>query len=224
VLLSIITKRHASQQDLGDEDAELDETLLQESSEYDWLVIDTALDVLVGLSAALGQNFGELWKMFEKPVLKYVSSQEAVERSTAVGTLAECVGNMESACTPYTNSLMKVILHRIGDEDPEVKANAVYAAGLLCEMSGDEKQILSNYNTILTKLEPLLDAGQAPRVLDNAAGCVCRMISKHPAYVPLEMVLPALVKILPTTEDFEENKPIMQCIVSLCRLLSFGKV
>lgn len=224
MLLSIITKRHACQQDLGDEDAELDESLLQESSEYDWHVIDTALDVLVGLSTALGQNFDELWKMFEKPVLKYVSSQESVERSTAVGTLAQCVRNMESACTPYTSNLMKVILHRIGDEDPDVKANAVYAAGVLCEMSGDDKQIIGNYDTILTKLEPLLDAGQAPRVLDNAAGCVCRMISKYPAHVPLQMVLPALVNILPTREDFEENKPIFQCIVSLCKLHSCGSV
>lgn len=217
VLLAIITKTHMCQKDLGDEEAEIDETLLQESSEYDWLVVDTALEVLIGLSAALGDQFGELWKLFEKPVLKYASSQEAVERSSAVGTIAECVGNMGKGCTPYTSSLFKVILHRLGDEDLDVKANAVYAAGLLCEMSEDEKEVLGNYNTILSRLEPMLDAGQNGRLLDNAAGCVSRMIRKHPDKVPLQVVLPALVEILPAREDFEENKPVFQCIVSLCK-------
>lgn len=216
ILLAIITKRHQCQQDLGDDEAEVDEALLQESSEYDWLVVDTAMEVLIGLSAALGQSFSELWKMFEKPVLKYASSQEATERSTAIGTIAECIGNMGKGCTPYSSSLMKVILHRIGDEDVDVKSNAVYAAGLLCQMSEDEKEILSNYNTILTKLEPMLDAGQNGRLLDNAAGCVSRMISKHPDKVPLQLVLPALVDILPAREDYEENKPVFDCIVSLC--------
>jgi hypothetical protein len=223
ILLSIITKKHQCQQDLGDEEAEIDETLLQESSEYDWLVVDTAMEVLIGLSVALGDSFGELWKMFEKPVLKYASSQEAIERSTAVGTIAECIGNMGKGCTPYTSSLMKAILHRIGDEDIDVKSNAVYAAGLLCQMSEDQKEVLSNYNAILNKLEPMLDAGQNGRLLDNAAGCVSRMISKHPDKVPLQLVLPALVDILPAREDYDENKPIFECIVSLCKSSSDNK-
>ena len=219
ILLAIITKRHPCQQDLGDEDVEVDDALLEESSEYDWLVVDTAMEVLIGLSAALGESFGELWKMFEKPVLKYASSQEATERGTAVGTIAECVGNMGKGSTPYTSSLLKVILHRLGDEDLDVKSNAVYAVGLLCEMSEDEKEVLGNYNTILNKLEPMLEVGQNGRLLDNAAGCVSRMIKKYPTKVPLQLVLPALVEILPAREDYEENKPIFECIVSLCKLL-----
>jgi len=197
----------------------VDNALLEESSEYDWLVVDTAMEVLIGLSAALGESFGELWKMFEKPVLKYASSQEATERSTTVGTIAECVGNMGKGCTPYTSSLLKVILHRLGDEDLDVKSNAVYAVGLLCEMSEDEEEILGSYNTILNKLEPMLEVGQNGRLLDNAAGCVSRMIKKYPTKVPLQLVLPALVEILPAREDYEENQPVFQCIVSLCKLL-----
>jgi len=219
ILLAIITKRHQCQQDLGDEEAEVDDALLQESSEYDWLVVDTAMEVLIGLSAALGESFGKLWTMFEKPVLKYASSQEATERSTAVGTIAECVGNMGKGCTPYTAGLLKIILHRLGDEDLDVKSNAVYAAGLLCEMSEDEKEILGSFNTILNKLEPMLEPGQNGRLLDNAAGCVSRMIKKYPTKVPLQLVLPALVEILPAREDYEENKPIFQCIVTLCKPL-----
>ena len=48
-MAAIITKAHPCQQDMGDDDdhEDLDD---EESSEYDWLVIDTALDVIIGVS------------------------------------------------------------------------------------------------------------------------------------------------------------------------------
>lgn len=195
-----------------------------ESAEYDWLVIETAVEVVAALSSVLGEQFGELWKIFETPILKYASSQERFERSSAVGTIGECVQFMGAACTPYTQRTMRVLLKRLSDEDPEVKSNAAFGTGLLCEKSTDAKEVLSNYGTILSKLEPLLDnSTSAPagtddphaRLLDNAAGCVCRMIKKSPQNVPLEDVLPRLVDILPLKEDFDENEPVFDMIIGL---------
>ena len=214
-VLAILKKAHPCQQDPGDEDGAADE--LDETSEYDWLVIETAMDVVTCLAAALGESFSQGWKEFEKPILKYASSQEAAERTCAVGAIAECIGNMDRAVTPHTVGLMKVLLHRIGDEDPETKSNAVYGVGLLCEKSENEKEILSNYGTILGKLEPLLHGSQAARLLDNSAGCVSRMIVKHRDHVPLQEVLPSLLDLLPLREDFEENEPIFRMIVQLCK-------
>jgi hypothetical protein len=217
-LLAILTKRHPCQQDLGDE--ELDEDILEESSEYDWLVVDTAMDCVVCLAGALGPSFGELWKVFEKTIVKYASSQEATERCAAIGCIAECVGNMEGACTPYTDRLLTTLIRRLSDEDPDTKANAMYGAGLLCEKSDNEQLVKSNYNTILSKLDPVLqdaDSGkESKRLLDNAAGCVGRMIRRHPGSVPLEEVLPRLLELLPVKEDYQENAPAFRCIVQLC--------
>lgn len=217
---ALITRSHPCLLDMGD-DEDVDEQ--EESSEYDWLVIDTAFDVLIGLSTALGENFGELWKIFEKPCLKLASAQEPAERMTAVGTIAECIRGMGSAVTPFTATLLKLLLHRLSDEDHETKSNASYAIGLLVLHSSDSATYLPSYNTILQKLEPMLRAenGQSvTRTLDNAAGCVCRMIMAHPDKVPLGDVLPALLSILPLKEDFEENKPIYDCLVGLCK---FGR-
>jgi hypothetical protein len=99
--LAVIRKQHPCQQDIGDDDDEFED--IQESSEYDWLVIDTAFDVVVGLAKALGPSFGELWKIFEKPIMKYASSNEGIERSTSVGAIAECTEGMGAAVTPYTS-------------------------------------------------------------------------------------------------------------------------
>ena len=214
IILQVLQKKHVCQQDLDGED---EEELDAESSEYDWLVIETAMEVVTCLAAALGSSFSELWQMFEKPVLKYTSGQEKAERSCAIGTIAECIGNMKEAVTPSTAHLMRILLKRLGDEDAEVRSNAAYGIGLLCEKSTDEKEVLSNYNVILGKLEPLLHDQQQARLLDNSAGCVARMIRRHPSRVPLDDVLPALVRILPLREDYEENTAVFDMIVALCK-------
>jgi importin-4 len=43
------------------------------------------------------------------------------------------------------------------------------------------------------------------------------MISKHPDKVPLQEVLPKLVELLPLKDDFEENMPVYDVIVKLCK-------
>lgn len=207
-----ITRKHPCQQDLGEED-DLDD--LEESSEYGWLVIDTALDAIIGLAVALGPAFGQLYKTFEKPIMRFASSSESIERSTAVGVIAECIRGMGSAITPYTSVLLKLLLHRLSDEDTETKSNAAFAIGLLQEQSTNDRDILKSFNAILSKLEPLLHTQEA-RALDNAAGCVSRMITKHRNRVPVAEVLPALVALLPLKQDFEENEPVYTMIVSLC--------
>ena len=214
-VLSIINKDHPCQKDFGDEE---DLGQLEETSEYDWLTIDTALDVAIGLAVALGETFGQLWKMFEKPILKYASSSESGERSTAVGVIAECIKTMGSAVTPSTSTLLKPLLHRMSDEDSETKSNAAYAIGLLQQESTNDKEILKSFPTILSKLEPLLQTDEA-RSKDNAAGCVSRMIMRHKANVPVAQVLPALIDLLPLRNDFDENEPVYDMIVQLCKLL-----
>lgn len=212
IILAIITKKHTCQQDSVEYDDMED---LGELSEYDWLLVDTALDVLIALATSLGETFGQLWKTFEKSVVKLASSSEAIERSAAVGVIAECIRGMGNQVTPFTTSLLRLLLHRMNDEDPETKSNAAFATGLLVQNSNNTGEILKAFNTILAKLEPLFEMHKA-RAVDNAAGCVSRMIMKHREHVPLGVVLPALLHLLPLKEDVEENEPVYKMIVLLC--------
>jgi hypothetical protein len=111
---------------------------------------------------------------------------------------------------------MKLFLHRLSDEDPEAKSNAAYAMGMLCLKSRAVHEIIGNYPVILTKLEPFLQE-KNHRMLDNACGCIARMIMAHPNNVPLGDVLPALAGVLPLKEDYEENEPIYKMLVQLCQ-------
>ncbi len=213
-LLHLLRRSHPCQSDFG---LEIEDNDLEESAEYDWLVVDCTLDAIIGLATALGASFTELFKIFEKSILKLASSSEHIERSTAVGTIAECIRGMGPAITPSTSTLLKLLLHRLSDEDAETKSNAAFAIGLLQEKSQSDPEILKAFPAILGKLEPMLQTERA-RMMDNAAGCVSRMIMRHQDHMPIKMVLPALVELLPLKEDYEENEPVWGMIVRLCKL------
>lgn len=187
-----------------------------ESSEDDWVVIDTALDLITALAMVLGEQFAHLWNRFGKIIVKFASSTEQIQRASAVGTIADIIRGMGNAITPFTTPLLKILLHRMSDEHALARSNAAFAIGLLVENSDNDSEILRSYNNILTKLEPLLQTDHA-RLLDNAVGCVSRMIMKHRDRVPLADVLPVILGLLPIKEDWEENEPIYRMIVQLCK-------
>jgi len=210
---SLITKKHPCQADFAEEELDLED---MDSTELEWLVIDSAMDVISGLAAALGPNFGELWKIFEKPVLRYASGAESLGRASACGVLSEIIVGMGDAVTPLTEKLMTILLKRMSDEDDQTKSNAAYAVGRLVEASQDSATLQKSYPTILSKLENLLTISNA-RCKDNAAGCVSRLILKNKSAVPLGDVLPALVNILPLQDDYQENEPVWKMIITLYR-------
>jgi hypothetical protein len=212
VVSTLITRSHPCQQDLGDEEEEPETD--GGSSENDWLIIDTALDVVVGLSAALGASFAELLKIFEKPILKLISSTEDVQRSTAVGTIAEVTKYIESAITPYTESVGQALARRLSDPDPLTKSNAAYAIGLLVLHSTDTDKTMPLYPKIWEKLEPLLSVKEM-RMTDNVAGALSRLMLKNPESGFVSEALPRVVSVLPLEEDYEENAPIYQNIYQL---------
>ncbi|KAK2589877.1 hypothetical protein QQS21_012441 [Conoideocrella luteorostrata] len=209
---SLITRSHPCQQDLGAEDEEQD--IDAGSSEYDWLVVDTALDVVAGLAAALGPQFGELWKIFEKPVLRLVASTEEIHRSTAVGAIAEVSKYTGEAITPFTESLAQNLIRRLSDPDLLTKSNAAYALGLLILNSTETSKTVPLFPQLYEKLEPMLSVHEM-RITDNVAGCLCRMMMKHPDNDFVAQALPSVIRILPLTEDYEENEPIFQCIYKM---------
>lgn len=213
MVTDIITKKHPCQLEFGPEEESLEAG--EETSEFDWVVVDTALDVVSGLAAALGESFAELWKVFEKTILRYAGSTEALERATAVGVLAECINGMGPGVTQFTRPFLKLLIHRLGDEDPQTKSNAAYAVGRLVEHSTADAEIVKEYPTILSRLESCLQM-KVSRLQDNATGCLSRMILKHREAVPLKEVLPVLVSILPLKNDYEENEPLYRMICQMC--------
>lgn len=198
------------------EEEEQEQEIDAGSSEYDWLVIDTALDVVTGLAAALGPAFGEVWKIFSKPILKLASSTEDLHRSTAVGALAEIIQYTGESITPYTEALGQTLVRRLTDPDALTKSNAAYAVGLLVLNSADTAKTFPMYSLLWEKLQPLLSVNEM-RMTDNVTGALSRMMLKNPDGGFVAEVLPEVVKVLPLKDDYEENAPVFKCIYNLCK-------
>ena len=213
IVTNLIQKKHPCQMEMLEEGLDAED---MDSTEFEWLAVDSAMDVISGLAVALGGSFIELWKIFEKSVLRYASGGESLGRASACGVLAEIITGMEGAVTPLTGQLMQLLLRRLSDEDNQTKSNASYAVGRLVEKSNDDGTVLKAYPQILQKLEPMLHVEEA-RCMDNAAGCVSRLILKHKNKVPLSQVLPALIDsgVLPLKHDYQENEPVWTMIVAL---------
>ena len=214
IVMALITKKHPCQEESSLE-AEADLSDI-ESTEFDWLVVDSAMDVISGLAVALGPSFAPLWKNFDKQILKYASAGEALQRATAIGVLSEVITGMGSSITPYTAQLGHILLKRLDDEDPQTKSNAAYAVGRLIEKTEDAATVAKAYPPILSKVHSLLSINER-RCRDNAAGCISRLILKHREAVPTHEILQEFVggDILPLKEDYEENEPVWKMIVQM---------
>lgn len=219
-LVLLLKKQHRTQ--IGDADDE-QELEAAEVSEYDEVLIDSALDVVVQLAATLGSVFGSLFPTFSQPILKFCSSNSASERASAVGSLAEICAGMKSEVTPFTETLLQILVHRLDDSDIEVRSNATYGVGILSYYSEDAQTITNSYSTILARLQRLLKSvaesndDNNARSLANACGAVARMTLKHPASMPVSDLVPILLSHLPLTAGMEENTPIFELLVELVR-------
>jgi hypothetical protein len=115
---------------------------------------------------------------------------------------------------------LQIISRGLRDEEPDVRSNAAFAAGVLVENSNTD--LSSHYQTLLTLLQPLFTPPEhaAPAVYngrDNAAGAVSRMITKNPSALPLDQVIPVLISILPLRFDPLENTPVYKAFFSIFR-------
>ncbi|KAF9345873.1 hypothetical protein BGX26_002644 [Mortierella sp. AD094] len=212
-LNAIFEKRAYCQQELADDEGLLDE---DEQAEFDALLISSASDLVGALAAALGESFIPYAKVFIPHIAKYYKkSKPTSERSMAIGCLGEISAGMLGGVTEFTEVIFPIALKGLSDEEAEVRSNAAYTVGALCQNTNLD--ISSQYPNILTALYPLFQGQNLDNVTDNACGAVARMIMKHPNAVPVDQVLPVFMQALPLKRDYEENEPVYKLLFSLIR-------
>ncbi|KAF9953080.1 hypothetical protein BGZ72_005712 [Mortierella alpina] len=209
----IFEKKAYCQQELADDEGLLDE---DEQAEFDGLLISSASDLVGAVAAALGESFVPYAKVFIPHIAKYYKkSKPTSERSMAIGCLGEIAAGMLGGVTEFTETIFPIALKGLADEEPEVRSNAAYTIGALCQNTTID--ISSQYPAILTALYPLFQGQNLDNVTDNACGAVARMIMRHPDVVPVDQVLPVFVQALPLKRDYEENEPVYKLLFQLIR-------
>lgn len=210
----VLSKKHECQDFDESDKVDVKAAIHSECSEFDWTVIDTAFDVVCALSAALGAHFAPTFSSLSDLLFEYASCQSIQERSTAIGTIAECFKFVGEPLMPFVPRTIELLPMNFTSDDHQTISNATYCAGILCEKvpAGIPDQFVG---AVLTHIAPYLSRGQNDRVTDNAVGCLARIINRFPAKVPLEESLTKLVSLLPLPEDKEENVAVYDLICKL---------
>ena len=198
-------------EELGDDDDDHD------------IVTQAACDLIGAFGRVMGAQFAQYLPQFLPPIMEFAkSSRPARDRSMALGWLSEVAQELEGAIFEHwANVFLPAVLAGLADPSEDVKRNAVFCAGVCCE--GLKEQIASAYPQLLQAIEPLfhIDATKgesAAACVDNAAAAVARMIMAGPNHLPMNQVLPALLKLLPLKTDMTENETVYTCVLGLLQM------
>ncbi|GJJ76968.1 importin-4 [Entomortierella parvispora] len=210
--LRLIFEKKAHFQQLSmNEDHLLDE---DEDEENDVALVCSAADLVSVIATVHGNEFASEVKTFIPHIMKYYrKTRTPVERSMSMGCLGEITTAIESHITEFTDLILPLAQKALGDHDDEVRSNAAFTLGVLCEHTTVD--LTRHYPILLQTLYPLFYDQDMINVTDNACGAVSRMLMKHPQAVPVEQVLPTLAAALPLKAELEENEPVFRFLLSL---------
>lgn len=204
LLASIINCKHPCQWGLVNVDG-------HDTSELDWLVIETAMDVIFAIAVKLGKNFASHWERFQEPMVEFGGLQEDIKRSKATRTTLEvlrCLGGG----VPITDPLAGILMRVLQDNDRDAKIHASSAiTQLICD--SDESKARCWRDRVVDALNPELEVEGNPYV----AGCFSRLIMWSNDSDFIKNVFPLVLDKLPLKNDYEENAHIFNCICDLCK-------
>lgn len=186
-----------------------------EQAESDSILVENGGDLLVTLAGLLGgEEFSPFFAGLLPDFLKKLKPSSSIpERSFGIGTIAEILDKIGNSTSRFVSPLYNVVMNIILDEDEEVRSNAIYCIGVLAANGGPA--VFSRYSDILKKLVEILNRETYRRAIDNICAAVCRMIMAHSEAVPLDQVLPTVIRCLPLEEDKEETITVIQCLAVL---------
>ncbi|XP_010438570.1 PREDICTED: importin-4-like isoform X2 [Camelina sativa] len=208
--LLLLTEKAACQQ-YGEDESDIDD----DDTGHDEVLMDAVSDLLPAFAKCMGSHFEPVFAKFFEPLMKFAkASRPPQDRTMVVASLAEVAQDMGPPISAYVDRLMPLVLKELGSPDATNRRNAAFCVGELCKNGGEAA--LKYFGDVLRKLSPLFgDSEPELAVRDNAAGATARMIVVHPELVPLNQVLPVLLRGLPLKEDQEESMAVYSCIYSL---------
>ncbi|XP_045193420.2 importin-4-like [Mercenaria mercenaria] len=186
-----------------------------EQAEFDGMLIESAGDVIPVMAKLIGgEHFLGFLGGFLPDLLKRMrQTSSTAEKSFAVGTLGETIEAVGPAVSMYADTLYPVFMKMVREQDDEVRSNSVYSLGVLAANCG--QKIQGKIPEVLKVLFEILNKEKNTRVIDNVCAAVCRMIMAGHKSVPLDVVVPVVIKCLPLKEDQEENMTVYKCLTQL---------
>jgi len=139
-------------------------------------------------------------------------------KNITIATIAELAQHLKGAFKPYAASFLPVAMDLLANRaEPTIKHNAAYCAGLLVQYG--EETVTQMYEPLCRILldTAALDPSKHASGLDNAAGAIARLINANPGLVPLDQLVPAMMKLLPLRTDMEPALAVHEAFFNLLK-------
>jgi len=148
------------------------------------------------------------------------SGRPSSDRSMAIGCIADVFQELGSQCSPYVITTFPVILNCLSDTTAEVRRNAAYCCGVVCQMATSAAAPF--FEKAVTALLPLIDTDVKDNLeliaaRDNAISSIAKITTVATNSVPLDKMVEIILRGCPLTGDYGECKSVYGCIMGLCQ-------
>lgn len=183
-----------------------------EEADHSESLIDSYCDLINDCTNMYGEHFEPVFRQLVVNLMKYAKAHRPDSyRSLVIGCIAEALESMGPVTQTYAKSLFPQFLQLLQDPAINVRRNAVFGCGVLCQVGKDAAHPF--YEQTLHLLSPLLTIPEGKGndieytgAKDNAASCLGKMIVCHPQGMPLDKAIPIFVNNLPFLGDPLEGK------------------
>jgi hypothetical protein len=217
-LLPLLDGKAACQQEGADVEEE------EEDDDHDKDVIDPVCDCVGALAKAMGPTFDDLASQILPRIKKFaLPNRVFTDRIMALGCFGECFMSLGPATHKYLGEVVPLLTSAIGDTESEsLRRNGAFCMGHMVSQAAPLMQP-AEIMALMQHLSPLVGQasvegqgqGQTGTDADNAVSAACRIIKARPDAVPLESMLPVMLRALPLKADLEEGENIFGVLCSL---------
>jgi len=149
------------------------------------------------------------------PELKRFTTSDTAEDDVAeiIGCFAQAIKYMPSAADVYGLDMLEICFNALEYGDEYINRNMTFCVGLIVE--NGKTKIGPHCKTIMEKLRVIYENATLPDTRDNAIAAIARMVYTHPTEVPLNMIVPAMVKEMPLKGDPKEERTLIKMLIFL---------
>eukprot|EP00163_Fabomonas_tropica_P001165 TRINITY_DN10889_c0_g1_i2.p1 TRINITY_DN10889_c0_g1~~TRINITY_DN10889_c0_g1_i2.p1 ORF type:complete len:1075 (+),score=308.77 TRINITY_DN10889_c0_g1_i2:312-3536(+) len=221
ILLKLLKGKAKCQDSEYDEDEEAAEEEHDDNVDHDRILMDDVTELLSSVCEAIGPEFGKEFGTFLTPLLRYTRpSRSDDDKAMAIGAIASCVQGLGVGAADHADKLYPAAVRGIQEESLMVARNSAFALGMMCQNCG--QGTLKHLPKLLPVLAQTLSMDvsneyEGPAFMDNIVSAIARLMMAHSASLPMSDMVGPWIAQLPVKEDFEEAKPILQCLSGLMR-------
>ncbi|KCV71197.1 hypothetical protein H696_02149 [Fonticula alba] len=222
ILVMIFSGQLPCQMDDDDDDDEEEDKSHDggdaDMSEFELMILESGADLAGSLALTYPAHFGPVLQKAYPHLIKFGSPKSTDHlRSMVVGCLAEVAeGMIHPHLAPFAESMATGFMSAFSDKEPEVRRNAAY--GLGCTYFNAPDSLQAHAQSILISLNKL-SHDKSAEVKDHAVGAVARMILATPEAVPLESIVPTILKNhIPLNQVDDEGDVIFNCLTRVLAL------